>query len=194
MKINHIIALSSLLFAVSCQSTASTQRTVSVVGMVPMSGTSTIEGTVGGIPVSAEGDVDRSGVAVRLESRDGAIGKGVEVRNASYENPTNNAESDGIELAGFFRRYLDDGNNSLYLEASPILGLGLENDSAVESSTYALLRVALGYRWMLDENIFIDADAGYYMTLMTMDYDDPLVTTETEVSGVGVSLALGMTF
>jgi hypothetical protein len=47
---------------------------------------------------------------------------------------------------------------------------------------------------MLAENIFIDADAGYYMTLITMDTDTVVPATEEEVSGFGVSLAIGLNF
>ncbi len=83
MKLNKLFLLSALLMAVSCQSTASSQRSVSVVGLVPMSGTSTSEGTVLGIPVSADIDVERSGVGLRLENRDGAIGMGVELRQTT---------------------------------------------------------------------------------------------------------------
>ena len=189
MKFNKLLILSSLLMAVSCQSTASSQRSVSVSGLVPMSGTASE--TMG----NTEYDVDRSGVAVRLENRDGAIGLGVEIRQATYSDPSNAAaDSDGIELAGFFRRYLEDSNNSIFLEASPILGLGLENDSDVETSSYALLRLAAGYRWSLAEDIFIDVDAGYHFTLMSMDIDVVGAETSTDVDGIDVTLAIGMHF
>ncbi|MFT7516752.1 MAG: hypothetical protein ACI84O_000537 [Myxococcota bacterium] len=189
MKLNKLLILSSVLLAVSCQSTASSQRSVSISGLVPMSGTAseTISNT--------ESDVDRSGVAVRLENRDGAIGLGVEIRQATYNDPSNAApDSDGIELAGFFRRYLEDSNNSAFLEASPILGLGLENDLGIETSSYALLRLAAGYRWSLAEDIFIDVDAGYYLTLMSTDIDVVGSETSIEVDGIDVTLAIGMHF
>jgi hypothetical protein len=183
MKIYKLILLPALLMAVSCQSTASSQRSVSVVGLVPMSGTST-----SGVD---DDDVERSGVGLRLENRDGAIGLGVELRQATYEDPASvNPESDGIEIAGFFRRYTQDSNNSPFLEVSPILGLGQEDSSGVETSSYALLRLAAGYRWMLAETTFIDVDAGYYMTLMTMDIN----AVETDVSGVDVGIAIGFNF
>ena len=188
MKINQLILLAVLLVAVSCQSTASSQRSVSVVGLVPMSGTTE---TVG----YADTDVERSGAGIRLENRDGAIGMGVELRQATYENPRFiNDDRDGTEIAGFFRRYLQDSNNSAFIEASPILGLGLDDGAGNETSAYALLRLSAGYRWMLAENIFIDADAGYYMTLITMDTDTAVPSTEEDVSGVGVSLAIGLNF
>ena len=189
MKINQLIILPVLLVAGSCQSTASSQRSVSIVGLVPMSGTLTE--TVG----ATDADVERSGVGLRLENRDGAIGMGVELRQATYENPSViNEDRDGIEIAGFFRRYLQDSNNSAFIEASPILGLGLDDGAGNETSAYALLRLSAGYRWMLAENIFIDADAGYYMTLITMDTDTAVPSTEEDVSGVGVSLAIGLNF
>ena len=189
MKINQSILLAVLLLAVSCQSTASSQRSVSIVGLVPMSGTTDTAGT------AADVDVERSGVGVRLENRDGAIGMGVELRQATYENPSViNDDRDGTEIAGFFRRYLQDSNNSAFIEASPILGLGLGGVAGNETSAYALLRLSAGYRWMLAENIFIDADAGYYMTLITMDTDTAVPPTEEDVSGAGVSLAIGLNF
>jgi hypothetical protein len=189
MKINQSILLAVLLVAGSCQSTASSQRSVSVVGLVPMSGTTE---TVG----ADDADVERSGAGVRLENRDGAIGLGVEIRQATYSNPSDpTADEDGIELAGFFRRYLEDSDNSAFIEASPILGLGLDDGTGNETSAYALLRLSAGYRWMLAENIFVDVDAGYYMTLVTMDRDMPPATpTEDDVSGVGVGLAIGFNF
>ena len=188
MKINQSILLAVLLLAVSCQSTASSQRSVSIVGLVPMSGTTE---TVG----ADDADVERSGAGLRLENRDGAIGMGVELRQATYENPSDiNDDCDGTEIAGFFRRYLQDSNNSAFIEASPILGLGLDDGTGNETSAYALLRLSAGYRWMLAENIFIDADAGYYMTLITMDRETPAPATEDDVSGVGVSLAIGFNF
>jgi len=189
MKINQLILLAILLVAGSCQSTASSQRSVSVVGLVPMSGTSTE--TVGAIDT----DVERSGAGVRLENRDGAIGMGVELRQATYEDPSVIGDDlDGTEIAGFFRRYLQDSNNSAFIEASPILGLGLDDGTGNETSAYALFRLSAGYRWMLAENIFVDVDAGYYMTLITMDTDTPAPATEDDVSGVGVSLAIGFNF
>jgi len=189
MKINQIILLAVVSIAGSCQSTASSQRSVSVVGLVPMSGTSTE--TVSAVDT----DVERSGVGVRLENRDGAIGMGVELRQATYENPSViNDDRDGTEIAGFFRRYLEDSNNSAFIEASPILGLGLDDGAGNETSAYALLRLSAGYRWMLAENIFIDADAGYYMTLITMDTDTAKPPTEEEISGFGVSLGIGLHF
>ena len=189
MKINPLILLAVLPLAVSCQSTASSQRSVSIVGLVPMSGTSTEN-------ISAlDTDVERSGAGIRLENRDGAIGMGVELRQATYEDPSaSNDDRDGTEIAGFFRRYLQDSNNSAFIEASPILGLGLDDGTGDETSAYALLRLSAGYRWMLAENIFIDADAGYYMTLITMDTDTAVPSTEEDVSGVGVSLAIGLNF
>ena len=188
MKINQSILFAVLLLAVSCQSTASSQRSVSIVGLVPMSGTTeTVD--------AADVDVERSGAGIRLENRDGAIGMGVELRQATYENPRFiNDDRDGTEIAGFFRRYLQDSNNSAFMEASPILGLGLDDGAGNETSAYALLRLSAGYRWMLAENIFIDADAGYYMTLITMDTDTAVPSTEEDVSGVGVSLAIGLNF
>lgn len=188
MKINQSILFAVLLLAVSCQSTASSQRSVSIVGLVPMSGTTeTVD--------AADADVERSGAGIRLENRDGAIGMGVELRQATYENPRFiNDDRDGTEIAGFFRRYLQDSNNSAFMEASPILGLGLDDGAGNETSAYALLRLSAGYRWMLAENIFIDADAGYYMTLITMDTDTAVPSTEEDVSGVGVSLAIGLNF
>jgi len=188
MKINQSILFAVLLLAVSCQSTASSQRSVSIVGLVPMSGTTeTVD--------DADADVERSGAGIRLENRDGAIGMGVELRQATYENPSViNEDRDGIEIAGFFRRYLQDSNNSAFIEASPILGLGLDDGAGNETSAYALLRLSAGYRWMLAENIFIDADAGYYMTLITMDTDTVVSSKEEDVSGVGVSLAIGLNF
>lgn len=188
MKINQSILLAVLLVAGSCQSTASSQRSVSVVGLVPMSGTTE---TVG----ADDADVERSGAGIRLENRDGAIGMGVELRQATYEDPSaSNDDRDGTEIAGFFRRYLQDSNNSAFIEASPILGLGLDDGTGDETSAYALLRLSAGYRWMLAENIFIDADAGYYMTLITRDTDTTVPSTEEDVSGVGVSLAIGLNF
>ena len=188
MKINPLILLAVLPLAVSCQSTASSQRSVSIVGLVPMSGTTE---TVG----ADDADVERSGAGIRLENRDGAIGMGVELRQATYEDPSaSNDDRDGTEIAGFFRRYLQDSNNSAFIEASPILGLGLDDGTGDETSAYALLRLSAGYRWMLAENIFIDADAGYYMTLITMDRETPAPATEDDVSGVGVSLAIGFNF
>ena len=189
MKINPLILLAVLPLAVSCQSTASSQRSVSIVGLVPMSGTSTEN-------ISAlDTDVERSGAGIRLENRDGAIGMGVELRQATYEDPSaSNDDRDGTEIVGFFRRYLQDSNNSAFIEASPILGLGLDDGTGDETSAYALLRLSAGYRWMLAENIFIDADAGYYMTLITMDTDTVEPSTEEDVSGVGVSLAIGLNF
>ena len=189
MKINPLILLAVLSLAVSCQSTASSQRSVSIVGLVPMSGTTeTVD--------AADADVERSGAGIRLENRDGAIGMGVELRQATYQDPgAADDDSDGIEIAGFFRRYLQDSNNSAFIEASPILGLGLDDGTGDETSAYALLRLSAGYRWMLAENIFVDVDAGYYMTLMTMDRDMPPATpTEDDVSGVGVGLAIGLNF
>ena len=188
MKINQSILLAVLLLAVSCQSTASSQRSVSIVGLVPMSGTTeTVD--------ADDADVERSGAGIRLENRDGAIGMGVELRQATYETPSViNDDRDGTEIAGFFRRYLQDSNNSAFIEASPILGLGLDDGTGDETSAYALLRLSAGYRWMLAENIFIDADAGYYMTLITMDRETPAPATEDDVSGVGVSLAIGFNF
>ena len=188
MKINPLILLAVLPLAVSCQSTASSQRSVSIVGLVPMSGTTeTVD--------ADDADVERSGAGIRLENRDGAIGMGVELRQATYENPRFiNDDRDGTEIAGFFRRYLQDSNNSAFIEASPILGLGLDDGTGDETSAYALLRLSAGYRWMLAENIFIDADAGYYMTLITMDTDTAVPPTEEDVSGVGVSLAIGLNF
>ena len=188
MKINQSILFAVLLLAVSCQSTASSQRSVSIVGLVPMSGTTeTVD--------AADVDVERSGAGIRLENRDGAIGMGVELRQATYENPRFiNDDRDGTEIAGFFRRYLQDSNNSAFMEASPILGLGLDDGAGNETSAYALLRLSAGYRWMLAENIFIDADAGYYMTLITMDTDTTVPSTEEDVSGAGVSLAIGLNF
>jgi hypothetical protein len=195
MKLNKLFLLSALLMAVSCQSTASSQRSVSVVGLVPMSGTSTSEGTVLGIPVSVDIDVERSGVGLRLENRDGAIGMGVELRQTTYEAPAFvNSGSDGIEIAGFFRRYTQDSNNSPFLEVSPILGLGQEDSTGAETSSYALLRLAAGYRWMLAETTFIDVDAGYYMTLMAMDTDTITSSLETDVSGVDIGIAIGFNF
>ena len=189
MKINQSILLAALLLAVSCQSTASSQRSVSIVGLVPMSGTSTENAS------AVDADVERSGAGIRLENRDGAIGMGVELRQATYENPSViNDDRDGTEIAGFFRRYLQDSNNSAFIEASPILGLGLDDGTGNETSAYALLRLSAGYRWMLAENIFIDADAGYYMTLITMDTDTAVPSTEEDVSGAGVSLAIGLNF
>ena len=188
MKINPLILLAVLPLAVSCQSTASSQRSVSIVGLVPMSGTTeTVD--------ADDADVERSGAGIRLENRDGAIGMGVELRQATYEDPSaSNDDRDGTEIAGFFRRYLQDSNNSAFIEASPILGLGLDDGTGDETSAYALLRLSAGYRWMLAENIFIDADAGYYMTLITMDRETPAPATEDDVSGVGVSLAIGFNF
>jgi hypothetical protein len=189
MKINQLILLAVLLVAGSCQSTASSQRSVSVVGLVPMSGTTETVGAV-------DTDVERSGAGIRLENRDGAIGMGVELRQATYENPSVvDDDRDGIEIAGFFRRYLQDSNNSAFIEASPILGLGLDDGIGNETSAYALLRLSAGYRWMLAENIFVDVDAGYYMTLITMDTGNiSAPATEDDVSGVGVSLAIGFNF
>ena len=189
MKINPLILLAVLPLAVSCQSTASSQRSVSIVGLVPMSGTTE---TVG----ADDADVERSGAGLRLENRDGAIGMGVELRQATYQNPgVVDDDRDGTEIAGFFRRYLQDSNNSAFIEASPVLGLGLDDGTGNETSAYALLRLSAGYRWMLAENIFVDVDAGYYMTLMTMDRDMPPATpTEDDVSGVGVGLAIGLNF
>ena len=188
MKINPLILLAVLPLAVSCQSTASSQRSVSIVGLVPMSGTTeTVD--------ADDADVERSGAGIRLENRDGAIGMGVELRQATYEDPSaSNDDRDGTEIAGFFRRYLQDSNNSAFIEASPILGLGLDDGTGDETSAYALLRLSAGYRWMLAENIFIDADAGYYMTLITMDTDTAVSPTEEDISGVGVSLAIGFNF
>ena len=188
MKINQSILFAVLLLAVSCQSTASSQRSVSIVGLVPMSGTTeTVD--------AADDAVERSGAGIRLENRDGAIGMGVELRQATYQDPgAADDDSDGIEIAGFFRRYLQDSNNSAFIEASPILGLGLDDGKGDETSAYALLRLSAGYRWMLAENIFIDADAGYYMTLITMDTDTVVPSKEEDVSGVGVSLAIGLNF
>jgi hypothetical protein len=188
MKINQSILFAVLLLAVSCQSTASSQRSVSIVGLVPMSGTTETVDAV-------DPDVERSGAGIRLENRDGAIGMGVELRQATYQDPrAADDDSDGIEIAGFFRRYLQDSNNSAFIEASPILGLGLDDGKGDETSAYALLRLSAGYRWMLAENIFIDADAGYYMTLITMDTDTVVSSKEEDVSGVGVSLAIGLNF
>jgi len=190
MRISQLLSLAVLLIAGSCQSSASSQRSVSVVGLVPMSGTSTET-------VSADdADVERSGAGIRLENRDGAIGLGVELRQAIYEDPSDPAaDSDGTEIAGFFRRYLQDSNNSAFIEASPILGLGLDDGKGNETSAYALLRLSAGYRWMLAENTFVDVDTGYYMTLMTMDRDEPpAAPTENDVNGVGVSLAIGFNF
>jgi hypothetical protein len=188
MKINQSILFAVLLLAVSCQSTASSQRSVSIVGLVPMSGTTET------VDVD-DLDVERSGAGIRLENRDGAIGMGVELRQATYQDPgAADDDSDGIEIAGFFRRYLQDSNNSAFIEASPILGLGLDDGKGDETSAYALLRLSAGYRWMLAENIFIDADAGYYMTLITMDTDTVVSSKEEDVSGVGVSLAIGLNF
>jgi hypothetical protein len=117
------------------------------------------------------------------------------LRQATYQDPrAADDDSDGIEIAGFFRRYLQDSNNSAFIEASPILGLGLDDGKGDETSAYALLRLSAGYRWMLAENIFIDADAGYYMTLITMDTDTVVSSKEEDVSGVGVSLAIGLNF
>ena len=192
MKINQLIILAVLLVAGSCQSTASSQRSVSVVGLVPMSGTTELVGVVGA-GGTLTGDTERSGAGIRLENRDGAIGIGVELRQATYENPSVvDDDRDGIEIAGFFRRYLQDSNNSAFIEASPILGLGLDDGAGNETSAYALLRLSVGYRWMLAENIFVDVDSGYYMTLITMDM--PASSTEKDVSGVGVSLAIGLNF
>jgi hypothetical protein len=196
MKINPLILLAVLSLAVSCQSTASSQRSVSIVGLVPMSGTSTETAIDPMMPMQATTeDVERSGAGLRLENRDGAIGMGVELRQATYETPSDpTADSDGTEIAGFFRRYLQDSNNSAFIEASPILGLGLDDGEGNETSAYALLRLSAGYRWMLAEDIFIDADAGYYMTLITMDTDTAAPPTEEEVSGFGVSLGIGLHF
>ena len=189
MKINPLILLAVLPLAVSCQSTASSQRSVSIVGLVPMSGTSTE--TVS----AADFDVERSGAGLRLENRDGAIGMGVELRQATYQNPgVVDDDRDGTEIAGFFRRYLQDSNNSAFMEASPILGLGLDDGAGNETSAYALLRLSAGYRWMLAENIFVDVDAGYYMTLIAIDKETPAPATEDDVNGVGVGLAIGFNF
>ena len=192
MRISQLLSLAVLLIAGSCQSSASSQRSVSVVGLVPMSGTSTTEDSDG---TSSDGDPDRSGVAVRLENRDGAIGLGVEVRQSSYTDPAYPSEGvDGVEFAGIFRRYMEDSNNSLYIEASPILGLGLGGGVGPESSSYALLRVAAGYRWAMAENIFIDVDTGYYMTLMPIEFTDTLGSSSMETDGVDVGLAIGFHF
>lgn len=188
MKINQLILLAVLLIAGSCQTTTSSQRSVSVVGIVPMSGTSTTE--ISTIPTSS--DLDRSGAAVRLENRDGRIGVGVEVRQSNYAKI--NGDSDGIELAGFFRRYMDKSSSSLYVEASPILGLGVEGGLNPDSSSYILLRVAAGYRWMMAENIFIDVDTGYFMTFKEMDHGVPGASNSEGVDGVDVGIAIGFNF
>ena len=188
MKINQSILLAVLLMAGSCQSTTSSQRSVSVVGLVPMSGTSTTEY----LSASTESDLDRSGAAVRLENRDGRIGLGVEVRQSNYAKTT--GDSDGIELAGFVRRYMDKSDSSLYVEASPILGLGISGGLNPDSSAYVLLRVAAGYRWMMSDSIFIDVDTGYFMTFMDMDHGTPGVSNSEEVDGVDVGIAIGFNF
>ena len=191
MDLNKLTLIPALLMAVSCQSTASSQRSISVVGLVPMDGTQTE--SLSSPPT--ESDVERSGVGVRLENRDGAIGLGVEIRQAGYSDPTATAgDKDGLELAGFFRRYLEDSNNSAFIEASPILGLGTEGDTIQESGSYAMLRLAAGYRWMLAESTFIDADLGYHMTLMSMDVDVAGFNASNEIDGVDVSLAIGFNF
>jgi hypothetical protein len=190
MKINKLILLPALFLVASCQSSASSQRSISAVGFVPMSGTATESGYDPG-----EYDFDRSGVAVRLENRDGVVGLGVEVRQSDYTDPSYPSEGlDGIELAGFFRRYMDNSDNSLYIEASPILGLGVDDGSGAESSSYALLRVAAGYRWAMAENIFIDADTGYYRTFMPIEFANELISSSTEIDGVDVGLAIGFNF
>jgi hypothetical protein len=184
MKINQLILLAVLLIAGSCQSTTSSQRSVSVAGFVPMSGTSTpkISGSTG-----QPSDLDRSGAAIRLENRDGEIGTGIEVRQSNYASK--HGDSDGIELSGSFRRYMDKRNSSLYVEASPILGLGIE-----DSSSYVLLRVAAGYRWAMAEDIFIDIDTGYYMTFMEMDFGTPGASNSEDIRGVDVGIAIGFNF
>ncbi len=47
---------------------------------------------------------------------------------------------------------------------------------------------------MLAETTFIDVDAGYYMTLMTMDTDTVTSSLETDVSGVDIGIAIGFNF
>ena len=192
MKRSKLILLPALVLVASCQSSASSQRSVSVAGFVPMSGTATSEYSNG---ASLMGDLERSGSAIRLENRDGVIGLGIEIRQSDYTEPSFPGEGhDGIELAGFFRRYMDNSDNSLYIEASPILGLGIDDGFGTESSSYALLRVAAGYRWAMAENIFIDVDTGYYMTFMPIEFADALSSASTETDGVDVGLAIGFNF
>ena len=180
----NITLLTLLLLSFSCQSSSSAQRSIAISGLVPFSGTST-----------ASGDVEKTGMSLRLENREGHRGAGLELRQAAYAvaSEPSISDSEGMELAAIFRRYTDVSNNALFLEVSPILGFGAENDGGVDSGTYALLRLAAGFRWMLDERIYFDVDGGYYFSLMAGDNN--WVGGETsDANGADINLSLGFFF
>ena len=128
---NRILLLPLLLLFLSCQSTSSAQRSIAVSGLVPFSGTST-----------SNGDVEKTGASLRLENREGYRGSGLELRQVTYAVPSVPSinDSEGMELAAIFRRYADVSNNAFFLEASPVLGFGADNDAGIDSGNYALFR------------------------------------------------------
>ena len=187
-----LIKLSLFLFllAASCQSGATTGKSLSIVSPVVSSVDLTISslGYVLDVP-----DSEYSGVSLRYEVESGASSFGAVFTpeaEYSFKDYFWIATGEQVRLTSpefglFGRKYFDN----VFIEGTAMLGTGTKfNTSGSEASDmYSYARMAAGVRADFGDQFFGDISIGYRFDILPMGDE----SSEIEVSGYDVFLGVG---